>query len=237
MKRIVLISIIIMSLAALNAAEPKWEFSRSFTIQAGRDTVASLEITPISAQTENYRIGMPFNIEDTQVQSRVDGVQNLGSGRTIANWSLISNTNFDLTIQAEPLHYTGDQANGTDVPPLNYILTFFCSLTLANGHQDAIEFWFDLSDGSCDTNHGSATSGSEESIFPTEYASTASTQFYFDLLQGENIGLEQGAFIGSLDGTVSFKFSDDVTQEALASDTYPAGSYEAMVYIRLTEKE
>ena len=237
MKRIILISMMIMSLAALNAVETNWEFSRSFTIQAGRDTVASLEITPISAQTENYRIGMPFNIEDTQVQSSVNGVQNLGSGRTIANWSLISNTNFELTIQAEPLHYTGDQAEGTDVPPLNYILTFFCNLTLANGHQDAIEFSFDLNGNKCSTNHGEARPVSGESIFPTEYASSASNQFYFDLLNGESTGLEQGAFIGSLDGTVSFKFSDDVRQEELASDTYPAGSYEALVYIRLTEKE
>lgn len=236
MKRIMLISMIMMSLAALSAAETNWEFSRSFTIQAGRDTVASLEITPISAQTENYRIGMPFNIEDTQVQNSVNGVPNLGSGRTIANWSLISNTNFDLTIQAEPLHYTGDQAEA-DVPSLNYILTFFCNLTLANGHQDAIEFSFDLNGNKCSTNHGVARLESGESIFPTEYASSASNQFYFDLLRGENIGLEQGAFIGSLDGTVSFKFSDDVTQEELASDTYPAGSYEALVYIRLTEKE
>ena len=236
MKRIMLISMIMMSLAALSAAETNWEFSRSFTIQAGRDTVASLEITPISAQTENYRIGMPFNIEDTQVQNSVNGVPNLGSGRTIANWSLISNTNFDLTIQAEPLHYTGDQAEA-DVPSLNYILTFFCNLTLANGNQESVEFSFDLNGSKCSTNHGEAYPVNGESIFPTEYASSASNQFYFDLLKGENIGLEQGAFIGSLDGTVSFKFSDDVTQEALASDTYPAGSYEAMVYIRLTEKE
>ena len=237
MKRIMLISMIMMSLAALSAAETNWEFSRSFTIQAGRDTVASLEITPISAQTENYRIGMPFNIEDTQVQNSVNGVPNLGSGRTIANWSLISNTNFDLTIQAEPLHYTGDQAEAADVPSLNYILTFFCNLTLANGNQEAIEFSFDLNGSRCSTNHGTAEAVTGDSIFPTENASASSTQFRFDLLQGENIGLEQGAFIGSLDGTVAFKFSDDVTQAELASDTYPAGSYEALVYIRLTEKE
>ena len=236
MKRIMLISMIMMSLAALSAAETNWEFSRSFTIQAGRDTVASLEITPISAQTENYRIGMPFNIEDTQVQSSVNGVANLGSGRTIANWSLISNTNFDLTIQAEPLHYTGEDA--ADVPSLNYILTFFCNLTLANGNQESVEFSFDLNGSRCSTNHGVASTVTDgESIFPAESASAASTQFYFDLLRGENIGLEQGAFIGSLDGTVAFKFSDDVTQEELASDTYPAGSYEALVYIRLKEKE
>lgn len=238
MKRIMLISMIMMSLAALSAAETNWEFSRSFTIQAGRDTVASLEITPISAQTENYRIGMPFNIEDTQVQSSVNGVANLGSGRTIANWSLISNTNFDLTIQAEPLHYTGDQAEAADVPSLNYILTFFCNLTLANGNQESVEFSFDLNGSRCSTNHGEASTVTDGvSIFPAESASASSTQFYFDLLKGENIGLEQGAFIGSLDGTIAFKFSDDVTQAELASDTYPAGSYEALVYIRLKEKE
>ena len=186
-----LISMIMMSLAALSAAETNWEFSRSFTIQAGRDTVASLEITPISAQTENYRIGMPFNIEDTQVQNSVNGVPNLGSGRTIANWSLISNTNFDLTIQAEPLHYTGDQAEvGTEVPSLNYILTFFCNLTRANGNQEAIEFSFDLNGSRCSTNHGVASTVTDGvSIFPAESASATSTQFYFDLLRGENIGL------------------------------------------------
>ena len=109
--------ILLLSFSLFSSADSIHEFTRSFTIQAGRSEFSTLVITPISSQTENYRIGMPFNIEEDIVAYHPDDV-----GRRIATIDIISNTRFRLEISSngEMKHEEEGKKTGE---PLHYILT------------------------------------------------------------------------------------------------------------------
>lgn len=226
--------ILLLSFSLFSSADSIHEFTRSFTIQAGRSEFSTLVITPISSQTENYRIGMPFNIEDVQVQST-----NLTTGRTIAEWSLISNTEFEILIDAKPMKYIGSEGSSpdTDIP---YMLTFDCDLSLASGGQESISFYFDMGEAgesdNCGISHGDTQIDAAEALGESKTHPGAKS-FKFDILSGLSSGLaDGGAFLGSLNGTIDFKFTR-VTSEELASSDYPAGQYEAEVIVTLREVE
>lgn len=231
MKKVVfVIAVFLISQIFLYAAsaEPNWEFTRSFSIQAGRDEFATINITPISAQSENYRIGMPFNIEDSQVQ------YSNTAGRTIAEWSLISNTAFELLVEAEELHYIGALATDAKAPSgLPYILSFQCTMSLASGRTTEMDFWFDLSSNTCGAGAGSGTAQvvPEGATISSEYKTGA---FLFEPVGSISTGLPGNAYLGSLDGTIVFRFSQGVTP---SSDEYHAGQYEASVRITLSVNE
>ena len=223
--------ILLLSFSLFSSADSIHEFTRSFTIQAGRSEFSTLVITPISSQTENYRIGMPFNIEDVQVQST-----NQTTGRTIAEWSLISNTEFDILIDAKPMKYIGSEGSSPDIP---YMLTFDCDLSLASGGQENISFYFDMGEAgesdNCGISHGDTQIDAAKALDESKHPGAKS--FEFDILSGLSSGLaDGGAFLGSLNGTIDFKFTR-ITSEELASSDYPAGQYEAEVIVTLREVE
>ena len=95
--------------------------SDSFTLQAGYDDVAAIYIEPIAAQSATYIAGMPFNIEDTIVK-----YSNGGRGRTIAHFSVISNLNCKIAVEAENLKWESNPENPMANTPaeLSYILNF-----------------------------------------------------------------------------------------------------------------
>ena len=234
MKKGIVLALLLLTLSSglFSSANSIHEFTRSFTIQAGRSEFSTLVITPISSQTENYRIGMPFNIEDVQVQST-----NQTTGRTIAEWSLISNTEFDLLIDAKPMRYIGSEGSSPDIP---YMLTFECNLSLASGGEENISFYLDMGeDGesdSCGISYGDTTIDSANALGASS-SHPGAQSFEFDILSGLSTGLaDGGSFLGSLNGTIDFKFTK-VTAEELASSVYPAGQYEAEVIVTLREVE
>lgn len=229
-RKLFVVIILLISQIFLYAADtgPQWEFTRSFSIQAGRDEFATIDITPISAQSENYRIGMPFNIEDSQVQYTNT------AGRTIAEWSLISNTAFELLVEAEELHYIGALDEIANPPSgLPYILSFQCTMSLASGRTTEMNFWFDLSSKTCGAGAGSGTAEvvAEGVTISSDYNTGA---FLFKPIGNISTGLPGNAYLGSLDGTIDFRFSSGVDP---SNEEYPAGQYEALVCITLSVNE
>ena len=70
--------------------------SKYFKIQGASGAVLRSTVSPISTQSTAFIMGMPFDIEDDLVQYGV-----MQNGRTIANWSLVTNTDFIIKIKAD----------------------------------------------------------------------------------------------------------------------------------------
>lgn len=88
--------------------------TQGFEIQAGYDEFASIRVHPIAAQTLGYLVGMPFNIEDSQVAYNENS-----SGRVIATWDVLANKAFTITAECPDL--THDEDVSVSLP---YQLTF-----------------------------------------------------------------------------------------------------------------
>ena len=212
------------------SAEPNWEFTRSFSIQAGRDEFATINITPISAQSENYRIGMPFNIEDSLVQYveptvNDDGTVNQQNGRHIADMSLISNTDFNIYIRADKLCSVYQTKDG-NYAELDYVLTFDYELAYYTSGSDTPSevsgrIKYETSDASVSSN-GAGSAWRKYDIF---------SESSFEGL------------IGALNCPVYFQFTQAASNEITSAknqgvsgyDVLPYGDYTANVYIVLEE--
>ncbi len=223
MKRYLLLLAIMLAAASIHAsANSTHQFSRPLMIQGARGAALTLDVTPIASQSEGYRIGMPFSIEDVQVQST-----NKTTGRTLAYWSLIANTEFSIDVEARLMRHI-DHEEVT----LPYRMTFVSDVSLANGNSEEVTFYFDL--GSKSDPCGISLQSAPD---PKVTKNADSTLYSFDFLSGLDTGLGEGKFIGSLNGSIDFKFSDSVTTAELADDdAYPVGQYQAEVVITLKEK-
>ena len=87
-KNTLVIFLLLLSFSSFGK-EYSLEMTRRFSLQAGFDSAMDISITPIAAQSQSYIAGMPFSIEDGQVQ-----YQNTSQGREIARWNVLSNTDF-----------------------------------------------------------------------------------------------------------------------------------------------
>lgn len=74
-------------------------YYKKIMIQGGYDSVGAINITAIPAQSEQYKIGMPFALNDP---STYFGKSE--KGRLIANWNLLANGYFKIDVDAEILH-------------------------------------------------------------------------------------------------------------------------------------
>ena len=124
MKKILLIALIILGLSAPAYSDYVSARTKEFTLMAGYAEVLYLEIDEIPAQSNQYIAGMPFNIEDYQVQAN-----ETEHGREIATWNLLTNTSeFDLKIWGTPMTYVGEQENKTDLHyylNIQYVLGYY----------------------------------------------------------------------------------------------------------------
>ncbi len=237
MKRTALLIILITILISFASADNQY-MNKHFQVQGFCDSVVSVVVDPIAAQSEKYRIGMPFNIEDVQVQNdQLDG-------RQIAHWSLGGNTDFILQIEADYMRYVGDPVpvNPGDesgeveylVPKtLPYVLTFSYKLA---GESEEDSFAIDLSD------HSIEFESPNHPIGGTGYANGV---YIIDILAGTSVGeiLANSSgdltvsYAGILNGNVYFKFPRTISRESLADDTdYPPGPYEAQVTVTIMPK-
>ena len=131
MKRLFLIIIIAVFpvLSILSKVNP---ISKSVVIQAGYGEVVSMEIERIPAQSTGYIAGMPFNIEESFVQS------NQEPGRLIAHFSVLSNTRYEMAITSNPMkHMTGADFD-ENAYHLHYELTFEYILGYGSTNEDII---------------------------------------------------------------------------------------------------
>lgn len=129
MKKLFLI-IIIAAFPMLSIFSKVDPISKSVVIQAGYGEVVSMEIDRIPAQSTGYIAGMPFNIEESFVQSNQD------PGRLIAHFSVLSNTRYEMAITSTPMkHMTGADFD-ENAYPLHYELTFEYILGYGSTNDD-----------------------------------------------------------------------------------------------------
>lgn len=225
MKKIItLIIVLIFSISVLSAQYVK-QLSKPLELQAGYDTVAFIKVDEISAQSQAYLQGMPFNIEESYVA--YGATEN---GRQIANWSMISNTNIKLRITAEPMHHVS--AYSLYLPYTLYFTYEIGYTDSAGNSQTSGSRHFSI------TTSGSPTSEDNPTVNITEISpmeglsinsssSDQNTEYYY---------------VGSLNGGIYFQFTEwsteriaDPANKGINSQNLPSGNYQAIVTIEMVE--
>lgn len=205
----VCLSLILLSFAISLNADYVSKRSESFVIQAGYGGVTTVMIDEIPAQSMQYIAGMPFDIEEAIVQY----ASNPESGRRIARFSMLSNQDFTITFDGEPMRLVKDGVtqSGENDPELYYILYFDCQLGYyVNGEiqtADTTDFIYRSANGTASWNPG---------LFS-----------------------DDGTFIGNVNGYIYFMF-DSQTSSFISSSTdasLPPGNYEANVVVTIKTDE
>lgn len=123
MKRIAYLLLFLFFIICTAGAAITNPVSKPFKIQGGSGSVLHINITPISTQATSFLMGMPFDIEEDLVQ-----YGKMKSGRSIANWSMIANTDFVLKVKAGLLtsegKYTPVGSSDAVHAEIPYILEF-----------------------------------------------------------------------------------------------------------------
>ena len=136
------LTVLIIFLAAfavpqLSAAEKKT--SRGITLNGVVGDVLDVSVSPIAASSDTDVTGMPFSITDPTVRpfaTDVDGMSFYhpeNYGRVIGTWTLLSNCDFTITVEAEPMYHRDDRNIGT----LGYMLFFDANVQYvdSSGHN------------------------------------------------------------------------------------------------------
>ena len=221
-KRICSLIILLIAIAFTASAVEGWkDMSKGFQIQGGVGGFVDIAIESIPAQTENYRLGMPFNVEDIQVQNT-----NQGSGRKIAEWSLVANEAFELGIKAEKMKFDGTPQEGQKPKNLDYIISFAFRLS---DNSDTQYFTYNTETASAAITGG--TSGRTNQI-----DSNDPDMKIVDILGTDPDRFKDDFFInnyvGILNENVYFKFVE--SPETISDDTLvPPGSYSAQVTLMI----
>ena len=184
-------------------------------VQAGVDETLYVSMVPIAAQSQAFIMGMPFSVDDSLVM--YDYTRN---GRQIATWSLLTNTNFEISVDADVLKHVGsDEAGENEVVSLPYFLCFEYALsyfpvnsTAPISHQDAFVI---RSEGSDSISTPAAYNGYK--IYES-YNGEVSDANTFSILQGA----DYTSFIGTLEGSIYFKFAEDAEPENAKGGDYTA---------------
>lgn len=220
MKKRVLVMILLSFVIFSITAGYKSEMTRYFDLQAGYESAWSLNVEPIPAQSLSYVAGMPFSIEDPMVLGASS------QGREIAKWSVLSNQDFRI-------HIYGSEWNGKMYPVitdenggmiknpdytgdgLDYILTFTYRLGyVTNGVEQTVDGEFEYKTSE---NRGES---------------------YFTMIDAHEPGEGANAFIGSVDGSIFFRF-DEASADCIENqgDTLPSGDYMAYLTIELESRQ
>lgn len=206
------IAIIFVFISFSLFAAYKHEISKPLSLQAGYGKVTKVNITEISSSNDpEFRIGMPFNIEDDSVN-----VSNAQNGRIIAKWDFVSNTPFSLKIDAKPLKHEKDTSFEL---PYNLALDFTLSYT-SGTVRDSKAGCFTCSNGETKLlNENNDTIGKPDT---DGYVSISS------LLN--NSSAEKNGFIGSASGYIRLSFADE---DKTIIENAPAGQYSGEVTIHI----
>lgn len=228
MRKILLtfILFIILSSMFLGAVTPAT--SKAVKIQGASGSVLHISITPLSTQSTSFLLGMPFDIEEDLVQYGV-----MKEGRIIAKWSMVSNTNFDISVKADLLTskntYIKDgisvHAEMPYIMRVYYSFGYYVSANEISSHTGYLLL-------NNETGLGSIVdeSGAVESTVTW----TTDKWFIFDFLPDD---IAEGGLSGNIDGNITFMFTESSTNTISSSpDTVPSGNYSAVVTIKLEAK-
>lgn len=202
------------------------ETSKYFKIQGASGAVIRATVSPISTQSTAFIMGMPFDIEDDLVQYGV-----MQNGRTIANWSLVTNTDFRIRIKADLLKSKNTYTDDTDSYVycyLPYILKFTYNFGYfdSNGTSLSESGKFEI-----DNERGVAKYNDPATGLSTEKGLSADGYIDFQFLPS---GITEHGISGSVDGDIYFMFTESSTNRIKNNgDTVPVGEYSALVTIVL----
>lgn len=214
------IAVLIIFLAAfavpqLSAAEKKT--SRGITLNGVVGDVLDVSVSPIAASSDTDVTGMPFSITDSTVRpfaTDVDGMSFYhpeNYGRVIGTWTLLSNCDFTITVEAEPMYHTDDRNIGT----LGYMLFF-----------DA-DFSYVDSTGRVRKSTGMIVAGTDiDTRFVWPGMGTFSTNRFSDYV----MDAEVSSYTGVINGEIAFCFTEDGWERANTEAT-PPGYYRAYATI------
>lgn len=201
MKKLFLI-IIIAAFPMLSIFSKVDSISKSVMIQAGYGEVVSMEIDRIPAQSTGYIAGMPFNIEESFVQSTQE------IGRLIAHFSILSNTRYEISIKSTPMRHMTGALYDADAYDLHYNLTFDYILGYRNTESSSEESQRTV------LTYNSRTDTNEEADWKFD------TSDYTD-----------GNYIGTVNGSIYFRFDSGASSyiQGEGRTALPAGNYAADV--------
>ena len=230
MKKLLLSIIFSISIvAALSAISNP--VTKPFKIQGGSGTVLHISITPTSTQATSFLMGMPFDIEEDLVQ-----YGKMKSGRSIANWSMIANTDFVLKVKAGLLtsegEYTPVGSSDAVHAEIPYILEFDYSFGFydINGNIDNLTGYFSLNNET-----GSGSYINPETGATTNVTWTTDKAFVFDILPSD---IDSKGLSGAVDGQIYFMFTQNGTDRIKnQGGTVPVGDYYAYVTVTLEAKQ
>ena len=210
-QRLVMIFAVLMILTGnLFADKP---YHKKIMIQGGYDSVGAINITAIPAQSEQYKIGMPFALNDT---STYFGKSE--KGRLIAYWNLLANGQFKIDVDAEILHNYSENnvTSGAYKDGLGYELLFIYNLSYYTGGNV-----YYIQNGNFKVKVPDSTRDTKVKISD------------IDILQG--ITLDKGSLVGSADGDIYFMFDESTTGllDSSAYNSLPDGNYTAKVTLTL----
>ena len=227
MKKIVCFSLLFILISSLiyAATVQDTKTSKYFKIQGASGKVIRATVSPIATQSTAFIMGMPFDIEDDLVQFEV-----MQHGRTIANWSLVTNTDFKMKIKPELLASENTYKDGTN--DVKCYLPYLLKFTYNFGYFD--------SHGNSKSESGVFEVDNERSVVKyvepntgvsTEKGISADGYIDFQFLPS---GITDHGISGSVDGDIYFMFTESSTNRIKKSgDTVPVGEYSALVTIVL----
>ena len=232
MKRIAYLLLLIFFIICTAGATITNPVSKPFKIQGGSGSVLHINITPISTQATSFLMGMPFDIEEDLVQ-----YGKMKSGRSIANWSMIANTDFVLKVKAGLLTsdgtYTPVGSSDAVHAEIPYILEFDYSFGFydKNGSIDNLTGYFSLNNET-----GSGSYINPETGATTNVTWTTDKAFVFDILPSDIDS--KGLLRGAVDGQIYFMFTENGTDRIKnQGKTVPVGDYNAYVTVTLEAKQ
>lgn len=214
------LTVLIIFLAAfavpqLSAAEKKT--SRGITLNGVVGDVLDVSVSPIAASSDTDVTGMPFSITDLSVRPYVTNPDSMlyyspaDYGRVIGTWTLVSNCDFTIDIDAQPMQHTDDQ----NVGALGYMLFF-----------DA-DFSYVDSTGRARKSTGMIVAGTDiDTRFVWPGMGTFSTNRFSDYV----MDAEVSSYTGVINGEIAFCFTEDGWERANTEAT-PPGYYRAYATI------
>ena len=220
-KRYIFFLIIIVCFSSLYSAAVENVKTKSIRIQAGVSNTLYVAVQPIAAQSQAYIMGMPFSIDDELVKYEYKE-----KGRHIASWSILTNSNFDITVVANDLVHETEKDE-----KISYYLCFDYSLS-----------YFPINAKDPITKEGAfviKSDGNTDTEIPSSYTDE---NFYMIKKSGENFNLISDAdsgsqYIGALDGAIYFKMSKASDKINSSTESYPGGNYSGLVKITLEAQQ
>lgn len=223
-KRYICLLIIIICFSSLYSAAVENVKTKSIRIQAGVSNTLYVAVQPIAAQSQAYIMGMPFSIDDALVKYEYKE-----KGRHIASWSILTNTNFDITVVANDLVHETEKDE-----KISYYLCFDYSLS-----------YFPISAKDPITKEGAfviKSEGNDDTDNPSSYVDSKNSDFYMIKGSGEKFNLISDAdsgtqYIGALDGAIYFKMSEASDKINSSTESYPGGNYSGLVKITVEAQQ